>query len=159
MEIGLDKSPQLLKIEELSDLRSEVMVLEAIVSGQLPILKIVTSSDRKLNIAETSRDYLQWATANMEAAEKKLDWLEHRIELMRSALVMYAQEKMNNRLGRLTILSMIFMPITFLAGIWGMNFTYIPLLSNEYGYAIAIFLMLLIAGSMYLFFKRKGWFD
>jgi magnesium transporter len=159
MEIGLDKSPQLLKIEELSDLRSEVMVLEAIVSGQLPILKIVTSSDRKLNIEGTSKDYLQWSIANLEAAEKKLEWLEHRIELMRSALDLHAQETMNNRLGRLTILSMIFMPITFLAGIWGMNFQYIPLLSNEHGYLMAIGLMLLIAGSMYLFFKKKGWFN
>ncbi len=159
MENRLDKTPQLVKIEELSDRRSEVMVLESIVSGQLPILKIVTSSDRKLHIEETSKDYLQWAIANLEAAEKKLDWLEHRIELMRSALDMHAQETMNNRLGRLTILSMIFMPITFLAGIWGMNFQYIPMINNDYGYAFAIAIMIVIAGSMYLFFKKKGWFD
>jgi magnesium transporter len=159
IENRLDKAPQLVKMEELSDRRSDVMVLESIVSGQLPILKIVSSSNRKLNIEETTKDYLQWSIANLEATEKKLDWLEHRIDLMRSSLDMHAQETMNNRLGRLTILSMIFMPITFLAGIWGMNFQYIPLLSNEYGYAIAILLMLLIAGSMYMFFKKKGWFD
>ena len=159
LENRLDKTPQAVKMEEISDRRTEVMVLESIVSGQLPILTIVTSSDKHLKILEKSKDYLQWAKANLQGAEKKLEWLEHRIELIRSALDMHAQETMNNRLGRLTILSMIFMPITFLAGIWGMNFQYIPLLSNEYGYLVAIALMLIIAGSMYLFFRKKGWFD
>lgn len=159
LENRLDKMPQSVKMEEISDRRTEVMVLESIVSGQLPILTIITSSDKHLKILEKSKDYLQWAKANLQGAEKKLEWLEHRIELIRSALDMHAQETMNNRLGRLTILSMIFMPITFLAGIWGMNFQYIPLLSNNYGYLIAIALMLIIAGSMYLFFKKKGWFD
>jgi magnesium transporter len=159
MEARLDRAPALVKIEELSDLRSEVMVLASIVSGQLPILKIVVISDRKLTIPETSKDYLQWAIANLQAAEKKLDWLEHRIELMRSALDMHAQETTNNRLNRLTILSMIFMPITFFAGFWGMNFPNIPLLNNDYGYLIALSFMLIITGTLYLFFKRKGWFD
>jgi magnesium transporter len=159
MEARLDKAPSLVKMEELSERRSEVMVLESIVSGQLPILSIVTSSERALQIQEKSMDYLKWAIANLQAAEKKLDWLEHRIELIRSALDMHAQETMNSRLGRLTILSMIFMPITFFAGIWGMNFPDMPLLNNEYGYLIAIGIMLIITGSMYLFFKKKGWFD
>jgi magnesium transporter len=72
---------------------------------------------------------------------------------------MYAQDKTNRRLGRLTVLSAIFMPITFLAGIWGMNFKNMPTISLEYGFVIAILTMAAISWAMYLYFRKKGWFD
>ena len=53
---------------------------------------------------------------------------------------------------------MIFMPITFLAGIWGMNFDYMPGLHMSFGSAIALGAMILIAGGMYFYFERRGWF-
>jgi magnesium transporter len=81
------------------------------------------------------------------------------IEVMRSLIDMHAQERTNRRLARLTILSMIFMPVTFLAGIWGMNFNSMPLLSYSYGWIYALTVMMIISGGMYFYFKRKGWFN
>ena len=78
---------------------------------------------------------------------------------MRSLIDMHAQERTNRRLGRLTVLSMIFMPVTFLAGIWGMNFKSMPLLSFDNGYIYALIIMLMISGGMYLYYHKKGWFD
>jgi magnesium transporter len=72
---------------------------------------------------------------------------------------MHGQEKMNRRLGRLTILSVIFMPMTLLAGIWGMNFERMPELKTSFGYPVALGSIVLIGAGMYFYFRRRGWFD
>jgi magnesium transporter len=58
----------------------------------------------------------------------------------------------------LTVITTIFMPLTFIAGIYGMNFEHMPELTWKYGYYGAILLMFVIGMAMYLFFLRKGWF-
>lgn len=57
----------------------------------------------------------------------------------------------------LTIVSTIFVPLTFLTGLYGMNFEFMPELSHPLGYPIAVFLMVSTAGGMLLFFRRKKW--
>jgi magnesium transporter len=158
LEEKMERNPDSVKIEEISDKRSELLTLESIVQGQLPIIEPVIISKSTSIISESAQEYLVWAAANLNSAGKKLDWLEHRIEVMRSLIDMYAQEKINRRLGRLTVRSMIFMPITFLAGIWGMNFEFMPGLGLRFVYFIALGIMFLIGGGMYFYFRDKGWF-
>lgn len=57
----------------------------------------------------------------------------------------------------LTIFSVFFMPITFVAGVYGMNFKNMPELEWYYGYPLAIAIMLGISLAIYYWFKRKGW--
>jgi Mg2+ and Co2+ transporter CorA len=57
--------------------------------------------------------------ANLQAADRSLDRLSERISALRAGFQMHAQDKTNRKLGMLTILSAIFMPITLLAGIGG----------------------------------------
>ena len=65
--------------------------------------------------------------------------------------------KMNNIMKQLTIVSTIFIPLTFLVGVWGMNFEGMPELSWKHGYLIAWVLMLIVGFAGYLFFKSKKW--
>jgi len=78
---------------------------------------------------------------------------------MRSFVDAHGQDKTNSRLGRLTILSIIFMPATLLAGIWGMNFEFMPGLSFKYGYLVALSTMGIIVFGMYSYFRKRGWFN
>jgi magnesium transporter len=158
LEEKMDRNPDLVKIDEISEKRSELLTLESIVQGQLPIIEAINSSESAITISGSSREYLIWAAANLKSADRKLEWLEHRIEVIRSIIDMYAQDRTNRRLGRLTVLSMIFMPITFLAGVWGMNFEAMPLLNFRFGYMVALGVMLLLTGGMYIYFRRKDWF-
>ncbi|MED4228329.1 magnesium/cobalt transporter CorA [Neobacillus cucumis] len=64
----------------------------------------------------------------------------------------------NNVMKFLTIMTSIFAPLTLIAGIYGMNFKHMPELSWEYGYGYALILMGIIGLSMFLLFKKKGWF-
>lgn len=57
----------------------------------------------------------------------------------------------------LTILASIFIPLTFLAGIYGMNFEAMPELHSTWGYPAVLLLMLLTAGGMLLYFRKRGW--
>lgn len=58
----------------------------------------------------------------------------------------------------LTVITTIFMPLTFIAGIYGMNFENMPELKWKYGYFGTLYLMFLIGIGMFIWFKKKGWF-
>lgn len=66
--------------------------------------------------------------------------------------------KMNEIMKTLTIVSAIFIPLTFLVGVYGMNFKYMPELEYENGYYIVILFMILIVIGMIFYFKRRRWF-
>ena len=66
--------------------------------------------------------------------------------------------RMNAIMKRLTIVSTFFIPLTFLVGVWGMNFKAMPELDWRYGYLAAWLLMLLVGFSTWLYMKRKDWF-
>jgi magnesium transporter len=66
--------------------------------------------------------------------------------------------KLNEIMKVLTIISTIFIPLTFIAGVYGMNFHYMPELAWKWSYGIIWLVMLLIAGCMVYYFKRKKWF-
>jgi magnesium transporter len=57
----------------------------------------------------------------------------------------------------LTIFSAVMLPLTFIAGVYGMNFDNMPELHSRYGYFGALFLMIVIAVIMLIFFWRRGW--
>jgi magnesium transporter len=58
----------------------------------------------------------------------------------------------------LTVITSIFAPLTFIAGIYGMNFANMPELNWRYGYFVIMIFMLTLSVSMILWFKKKGWF-
>lgn len=66
--------------------------------------------------------------------------------------------KMNEVVTLLTIISSIFIPLTFIAGIYGMNFEFMPELEWHWGYFLCLLLMLSIALLMLFFFWQRGWF-
>lgn len=90
-----------------------------------------------------------------------LDSVETYRELL-SGLVDIHLSNSSNRLNEimrvLTVISTIFIPLTFIAGVYGMNFKYMPELSMPLGYFVTWGVMLVIAAGMLILFKRKGWF-
>ncbi len=65
--------------------------------------------------------------------------------------------RMNEIMKVLTIIATIFMPLTFLAGVYGMNFKYMPELEWPWGYFMVLAIMIMIAGSMLVYFRNKKW--
>ena len=65
--------------------------------------------------------------------------------------------KMNEVMKVLTIMASIFIPLTFFAGIYGMNFDYIPELKYKYSYFILWGIFIIMALGMIIYFRRKKW--
>jgi magnesium transporter len=90
-----------------------------------------------------------------------IDTVEAYRDLLSSLLDLYLSTvsfRMNEVMKVLTIIATIFIPITFVAGIYGMNFRYMPELEWRWGYAGAWGLMAVITVIMLLYFKHKKWF-
>ena len=64
---------------------------------------------------------------------------------------------MNDIMKRLTVVSTIFIPLTFLVGVWGMNFRNMPELEGVHGYILAWVVMIAFGFVTYLFFRTKKW--
>jgi magnesium transporter len=88
------------------------------------------------------------------------DLLENYREIIFGMLDMYlssVSNRMNDIMKVLTIISTVFIPLSFLAGFYGMNFVYMPEFSQPLAYPILIITMCIIAGVMLYYFKRKRW--
>lgn len=82
-------------------------------------------------------------------------------EILSSLVDLYISNndlRMNDIMKRLTVVSTIFIPLTFLVGVWGMNFKSMPELEWQHGYLIAWIIMIITAILGYLFFKKKKWY-
>ncbi len=75
------------------------------------------------------------------------------------SLHMAAVERNTSRVNQLlTVIATIFLPITFIASIYGMNFEYMPELEQPWGYPAVLALMLIVALSLLIFMRRRRWF-
>ena len=88
------------------------------------------------------------------------DLLDGFRDLISSALEAYLSVQ-NNRMAEvmktLTLFSVFFLPLTFIAGIYGMNFKVMPELDWYFGYPLALLFMALVAIGIMMWFRRKGW--
>ncbi len=90
-----------------------------------------------------------------------IDTIETQRELVAEMMEIYLSSvsfKLNDIIKVLTIISTIFIPLTFISSIYGMNFHYMPELSWKWGYPLIMLIMFSIGLGMLLFFKRKKWF-
>ena len=73
------------------------------------------------------------------------------------AYLSVVSNRLNEIMKVLTIFSAIMLPLTFIAGVYGMNFDNMPELHTSYGYFTVIAIMVVVAIGMLLFFRRRGW--
>lgn len=129
-------------------LRRFEMFLDSVREGDFPFIT-----------EETSQRFTQNLASDFESLEKGylrlLDWWSELLELHRTNV----SESTDDIMNMLTIISTIFLPITFLTGVFGMNFVEMPGLDNPNGFYILVLVMLVITGITVVYMNRKGWFS
>jgi magnesium transporter len=99
------------------------------------------------------KDLLDLSTQAMEAVDSYRIMLNDHLDIYSSSI----SNRLNEIMKVLTIFSVIFIPLTFIAGVYGTNFDYLPELHFKYSYLIFWIVILLLAGIMIRIFKRKKW--
>ncbi len=155
----MDDDPDSVDADEILDQKRSLRVLDTVVGTQLSCFELIGSLNRPILDLKALATQFQFAPSNVREANQNVDRLEKTIADIRQRFDMNQQEKTNHRLAILTILSAIFMPLTFIAGIYGMNFDKMPELHFPYSYPVALVVMALIAVGMYLYFRTRGWLE
>lgn len=109
-------------------------------------------------IQPITRQHLSDIHDHLSHIIQSLDSYREMISAMMDLLLANNSNRMNSIMKTLTLVSTIFIPLTFAAGIYGMNFKYMPELEWKLGYPIFLFLMLCAGLGMYIYMKRKRWF-
>jgi magnesium transporter len=115
--------------------------------------------DVVFNAIETS-NYTFFVRLHQKSLEL-LEQIEYDLTSLDSASNFYFStqtHKMNEVMKTLTVVSVFFMPLTFIVGVYGMNFDNMPELHWEYGYFIILGCMLLLLVAMIVYFKKRKWY-
>jgi magnesium transporter len=120
--------------------------IRGIVRDELPLINSFT------------RQYLNDIYDHLIDIIQTIDNFREMIAAMMDLLMANNANRTNSIMKTLTIISSIFIPLTFLAGVYGMNFRNMPELGWQYGYFILLGLFIIIAGGMYFYMKKKKWF-
>ncbi|OLP19408.1 magnesium and cobalt transport protein CorA [Leptolyngbya sp. 'hensonii'] len=157
-------NPSRQTLEKVHELKRELLTLRRAIWPQRDAINSLIRDGNPL-ISEEVRIYLRDC---YDHTVQVLDMVETYRELASSLMDIYlssVSNKMNEIMKLLTVISSIFIPLTFIAGIYGMNFNTeasswnMPELNWSFGYAACLVMMLLISGGMVFFFWKRGWFE
>lgn len=162
IEDGMLGGPQKGQMQELHALRREILVLKGVLWPLRDALATLIRNDDPFVTHETKvflNDTLDHAMRLIELIETQRDTLTGLIEMHLSL----TQARTNDVISLLTIVSTIFIPLTFLVGVWGMNFDpdvspwNMPELRAYYGYPAALVFMVAVALALFGYFKWRKW--
>jgi magnesium transporter len=124
--------------------------------GLLRIVRFVTETAKAWTAPEETKR-LAVLEKDLLSLNEYQSQLLGKVQFLLDATLGFISIEQNSLIKVLTVFSLVGIPPTLLAGIWGMNFKIIPELEWRYGYAFAWAMILLSAGLPLLWFKRKGW--
>lgn len=136
--------------------RRNVSMLKRVIGPQKELLYRLSRGSMPL-ISPRARVYFRDIFDNVARINDIADSNKETLSLALEVYFSSVSTKTNEVIKFLTLITVILMPPTFLVGIWGMNFTNMPVLNWEYGYPAVWALILTTTTGLLLFFKRKKW--
>jgi len=156
IEDKLVTNPSTETLRAIHDLKREMIFLRKSVWPLREVIRRVETSESPLINKSTSiylRDVYDHTIQVIDSVETFRDMLSGMLDIYLSSV----SNRMNEVMKVLTIIATIFIPLTFVAGIYGMNFRYMPELEWSWGYPFVLLLMLAVGIAMLLYFRRRKW--
>jgi magnesium transporter len=158
LNLLLTDTPNKISSTELMSCGRDISQLSDIIEDQYVGFGILESiGSAELN--EKGGGYTNKIIRGFVPLENAMERLEKKAESLRLQYALIQQEKSTRKINVLTIVQAIFVPLTFIAGIYGMNFVNMPELKFTYGYLYVWILFVGLAGGLLVYFKKNGWFD
>jgi magnesium transporter len=150
--------PETVELGDIIEVISVVDLFIAIIEDQnYCIGSLLASESKSLGMAGQAERFKDLRDT-VQNGLRTLNRYEGRVNDLHQHYMLTLQDRTNNRLRVLTIISAIFLPLTLIAGIYGMNFEHMPELDEQYSYFVILGLMCVIALGMLIFFYVRGWF-
>lgn len=130
-------------------LKRKVDLLKRMLILSFEIIDAIDSKDGDVNTRDIRDQYVKF--------QNMFDALAENIHQLLAIYFSASSQKTNEIMRVLTIFSVFFMPLTFIVGVYGMNFEFMPELKWKMAYPGVMGLMVLVTVMIYLWFKRKGW--
>ncbi len=149
------KSDQRL-VHSITELKREFIYLRKVL---IPLREAI----RKLSISENDlikEENTKYFDDVLDHVNQVIQDLEAQRELLGSVMDLYNSsltQRMNNVMKTLTVITTVFIPLTFIVGIYGMNFKHMPELEWHYGYPVTLGVMFVIGLCMFIWMKRREW--
>ncbi|MCX7728136.1 MAG: magnesium/cobalt transporter CorA [Bacteroidia bacterium] len=137
-------------------LKKDIIQMRKVVWPMRDMVNSILHTDNEM-VSENTKFYLRDVYDHLV---RIIDTIETQRDLVSGLIDFYLSintNKMNEVMKFLTIISTIFIPVTFIAGIYGMNFDNMPELRHPYGYFVTIAVMLIIILSLLFYFRKKKW--
>ncbi len=158
IEDELISEPKPENLHTIHQLRREMILLRKSVWPLREVINLMEKEGTSLIKKTTNiflRDVYEHTIQIIETIESYRDMVSGMLDTYLSSV----SNKMNEVMKVLTIIATIFIPLTFIAGVWGMNFEHMPELKWQWIYPYGFWsLMIIIGGMMAIYFKRKHWF-
>jgi magnesium transporter len=143
---------------DLHDVGTMFHGLDAAVDDYRHVLKILAEAQTGvLDLSDTIPPFAI-ALGNVGALDDDARVYDGRLERLHDRYAAQLQERVNHRINILTVISAIFLPLSLLAGIWGMNFEGMPGIGHRWGFAIMMAVMAALALALGWYFRRRNWF-
>ena len=156
MEEQLVTNPTDKILQQIHSLKREMIFLRRSVWPLRELISGLQRSESHLITEPTGvylRDVYDHTIQVIDTVESFRDMVSGMLDIYLSSI----SNRMNAVMKVLTIIATIFIPLTFLAGIYGMNFKYMPELEWRWGYALVLTVMVAVAAVMLIYFRRKKW--
>ncbi|QQS34935.1 MAG: magnesium/cobalt transporter CorA [Ignavibacteriales bacterium] len=163
IEDNLLDNPDQNVLESIHELRKDLMKIRR---AAAPLREIIYSLEKepKEMIHKSTLLFLRDLNDHVKQVMESLENYREIINGMHEIYISNSSFKLNQVVKVLTIISTIFIPLTFIVGIYGMNFNTnagplnMPELNWKYGYVFVMFLMVIIAVGLFIVFRKKKWF-
>jgi magnesium transporter len=156
LEDELAENPKPETLQNVHELKREMIILRKSVWPLREVVNGLIRDDSKLVHESTGvflKDVYDHTIQVIDAVETYRDVLSGMLDLYLSTV----SNRMNEVMKVLTIIATIFIPLTFVAGVYGMNFKFMPELGWHWSYPLVWLVMVTVAVLMVLFFKKKKW--
>jgi magnesium transporter len=156
LEDEMLEAPTRACVGKLHELRRTLVQLRRVIWPERDLLSALLHDSSGLFSDDTKvflRDAYDHAVRIIDLIESFRDIAGGLLELYLSAV----SQRTNEIMRVLTVISAIFIPLTFLVGVYGMNFEFMPELKTRYGYFVVLGFMATVALGQIWFFRRKGW--
>src|SRR4030066_215591 len=156
LEEKLITDPSHETLQTIHHLKREMLFLR---KGVWPLREVINGLERGESslVKEPTRVYLRDVYDHTIQTIDTIETYRDMVSGMMDIYLSSVSNRLNSVMKVLTIIATIFMPLTFLAGIYGMNFKFMPELEWTWGYPASLGLMLGISLTMLFFFRRKRW--